>query len=96
MIKTVQFKNIEPLLFRQPEIKTSVSLRDFAKQNRGNPIKNRKIFDQRLRCGGQECPLYNLKKKQRLTALINCFAIDWIATIFSTKKSRNDTRFLFL
>ncbi|MBR7002238.1 MAG: TatD family hydrolase [Neisseriaceae bacterium] len=33
---------------------------------------------------------------QRLSALINCFAIYWIATIFSTKKSRNDTRFLIL
>ncbi|MBQ9682284.1 MAG: hypothetical protein IJV35_03335 [Neisseriaceae bacterium] len=32
--------------FRQPEF-YSVSLRDFAKQNRGNLIKNRKIFYQR-------------------------------------------------
>ena len=33
---------------------------------------------------------------QRLTMLINCFAIDWIATIFPAEKSRNDTRFFIL
>ncbi|MBR0129560.1 MAG: hypothetical protein IJM09_07070 [Neisseriaceae bacterium] len=31
---------------------------------------------------------------QRLTALVNDCVIDWIATIFPTEKSRNDTGFI--
>ena len=76
-----------------------MSWRDFAKQNRGNPIKNRQIFNQRRR----RCNALFIKKMRQPEQLFNAVTtpdgvgksllnLRGLPRFFSTEKSRNDMR----